>query len=205
MTVAKPVTTELLLASASPRRRELLGVLGVQFTVAPADIDEQVAPGESPADYVNRMARCKAATGLARAGGRPVAVLGADTAVVTEQRILGKPDDRDAAIAMLLALSGRKHQVLSAVWLADAAGAAGRLSVTEVVFRAIEPDEAAAYWDSGEPADKAGGYGIQGLGACFVREIHGSYSGVVGLPLFETAALLNSKGYGPVPGRGTGQ
>jgi len=192
----------LVLASASPRRRELLAILGVEFLVAPADIDEQVQLGESPQDYVGRMALTKAQEGFARAGDGEVGVIGSDTTVVVDERILGKPADRAEALAMLAELSGRQHRVLSAVALVDEAGGETALSVTEVSFRAITQAEAEAYWLSGEPADKAGGYAIQGLGACFVKEIRGSYSGVVGLPLYETAELLNLKGYGPVLGVG---
>ncbi len=183
----------LVLASASPRRRELLAVLGVEFAVAPADIDESVRPGEAPQAYVRRMALEKARAGL-RAAGNAV-VLGADTSVVLDGRILGKPQDRDAALALLADLSGREHQVLSAVALVAADGETEALSATQVRFREITPAEAAAYWASGEPADKAGGYGIQGLGSVFVEALSGSYTGVVGLPLFETAGLLEQRGY----------
>ncbi|NND53380.1 MAG: septum formation inhibitor Maf [Gammaproteobacteria bacterium] len=197
MTTATPHKRALVLASASPRRRELLGVLGVEFKVAPADIDETVQPGETPEAYVRRMALGKAEAGYAAAGSDS-AVLGSDTAVVIDGRILGKPDDRAAAIAMLTELSGRTHRVMSAVALLDVEGCSEALSVTEVTFRTIIAKEADQYWATGEPADKAGGYGIQGRGAVFVRAIQGSYSGVVGLPLFETAALLEERGYGPL-------
>ena len=186
----------LVLASASPRRRELLGVLGVEFTVAPADIDESVQPGELPQAYVRRMALSKARA--VRAVADDGAVLGSDTAVVIGDRILGKPADRDDAVAMLSELSGRTHRVMSAVALLDVAGCGEALSMTDVTFRNISVAEAEAYWDTGEPADKAGAYGIQGFGAVFVSEIRGSYSGVVGLPLFETAALLEERGFGPL-------
>ena len=185
---------ELVLASASPRRRELLGVLGVQFRVLPADIDESVSAGESPEEYVHRMALSKARVGLMESPES--GVLGSDTVVVVDDRILGKPADRQDALAMLALLSGRSHRVLSAVALVDGEGVARRLSETKVSFRSISEDEAEAYWSSGEPADKAGAYAIQGKAAVFVREITGSYSGVVGLPLFETAQLLAEKGYG---------
>jgi len=201
MSEFNPLPGELVLASASPRRRELLAVLGVKFRVVPADIDERVWPEEGPEDYVCRMALSKARAGYDRAGGH-AAVLGSDTTVVIDDRILGKPAGREEALAMLAALSGRVHRVLSAVALIDAAGSAARLSSTEVTFRSISEAEADAYWQTGEPADKAGGYAIQGLAACFVSEIRGSYSGVVGLPLYETAELLNQKGYGPIPGVG---
>lgn len=191
---AKP--RALVLASASPRRRELLGVLGVEFTVAPADIDESVHPDEAPEAYVRRMALSKAQAGYAAADD--AAVLGSDTAVVIGDRILGKPADQDDAVAMLTALSGCTHRVMSAVALLDAAGCSEALSITEVTFRQIGTAEAVRYWNTGEPADKAGAYGIQGRGAVFVSEIRGSYTGVVGLPLFETAALLEERGFGPL-------
>jgi len=186
----------LVLASASPRRRELLGVLGVEFTVAPADIDESVQPGELPQAYVRRMALSKARA--VHAVADEGVVLGSDTAVVIGDRILGKPADRDDAVAMLSELSGRTHRVMSAVALLDVGGCGEALSMTDVTFRNIGVAEAEAYWDTGEPADKAGAYGIQGFGAVFVSEIRGSYSGVVGLPLFETAALLEERGFGPL-------
>jgi septum formation protein len=185
----------LCLASASPRRRELLAQLGIAHVVAPADIDERRRDGESPPDYVLRMAREKAervAADPARSRGLPV--LGADTSVVLQGQVLGKPGDAFESREMLALLSGRTHEVLSAVTLIAAQGSASRLVRTEVRFRRIEPAEAAAYWDSGEPRDKAGGYAIQGRAAAFVAGISGSYSGVVGLPLFETAGLLEQAG-----------
>jgi septum formation protein len=184
----------LVLASASPRRRELLAGLGVEFTVAPADIDEQVRPGEPPLDYVRRMAIEKARAGYAQAAAQAgvtgLTVMGADTAVVLGTAILGKPVDRADGIRMLELLSGQAHQVLSSVALTDGQRLEERTSVTDVVFRPLRSGESAAYWETGEPHDKAGAYAIQGLGALFVEELSGSYSGVVGLPLFETAAML---------------
>jgi septum formation protein len=188
----------LCLASASPRRRELLAQLGIAHLVAPADIDERRRDGESPADYVLRMAQEKAqrvAADPARSYGLPV--LGADTSVVLQGRVLGKPVDATESHEMLALLSDRTHEVLSAVTLLGARGGASRLSRTEVRFRRVDAAEAAAYWESGEPRDKAGGYAIQGRGAAFVAWISGSYSGVVGLPLFETAALLTDAGLAP--------
>lgn len=185
----------LYLASASPRRSELLRQIGVSFTPCPVDIDETPLPGESSADYVQRLAREKAQAALARLGdGQPLCVLGADTTVTLDGRILGKPADRTEGLAMLALLSGRTHQVLTAVALADAGRCEVRLVESQVTFRTISPEEAERYWSTGEPADKAGGYGIQGLGAVFVRELRGSFSGVVGLPLCETAELLASFG-----------
>ncbi|NGY05967.1 Maf family protein [Solimonas terrae] len=188
---------QLLLASQSPRRAELLQQFGLRFVVAPADIVEQVEAGETAADYARRIALAKARAGWQRSTlGLPV--LGADTDVVLDGRILGKPRDRDDALAMLAALSDREHEVYSAAAVVHDACEAVALSVTRVRFAAIAPAQAAAYWASGEPADKAGSYGIQGLGALFVTEISGSYSGVVGLPLFETAALLKQFGIEPL-------
>lgn len=183
----------LFLASASPRRRELLEQIGAPFSLIAASIDETPHPGEDPAHYVQRLAREKALAGLALAGA-DACVLGADTSVVLQGRILGKPADREEGLAMLAALSGAEHQVLTAVALASRDRCEGRLVSSRVRFRAIAEAEARRYWDSGESADKAGGYGIQGLGAVFVSELHGSYSAVVGLPLCETAQLLDTFG-----------
>jgi septum formation protein len=188
------------LASASPRRRELLRQIGVPFRVLPAAVDEAVLPGEAAAAYVARLAALKAAAGWARsrepghAGRGGVAVLGADTAVVLDGAILGKPRDRADGVGMLRRLSGRTHEVLTAVALHTAGGLASRISRSEVTFRDIDPAEAQAYWDTGEPHDKAGAYGIQGLAGIFVADLRGSFSGVMGLPLFETAALLREAG-----------
>ncbi|MES2820688.1 MAG: Maf family protein [Pseudomonadota bacterium] len=183
--------TRLYLASGSPRRRELLTQIGVPFVTCIAPIDEQALPQESPDAYVERLARSKALAGLASLGDTAeVLVLGADTAVVLDGRILGKPADREEALAMLAALSGRTHQVLTAVALACATRVVARVVSSSVEFRPLSLAEAEAYWASGEPRDKAGGYGIQGLAAVFVRQLHGSYSAVVGLPLCETAELL---------------
>jgi septum formation protein len=180
----------LVLASASPRRRELLWQIGVAHRVAIAEVDETPRAGESAADCVQRLALAKA-EGVGHAG---LPVLGADTAVVLEGELLGKPRDRDGAIAMLGRLSGRSHRVLTAVALVDRRGRQLRLSESEVEFRALSAAECARYWDSGEPRDKAGAYAIQGLGAVFVRRLAGSYSGVMGLPLYETAELLDAAG-----------
>ncbi|MDP6436141.1 MAG: Maf family protein [Gammaproteobacteria bacterium] len=189
---------ELLLASASPRRRELLTQLGVQFTVVPANIDESILPGELPESYVRRMAAGKAEAGRRSAGGRPA--LGADTAVIIDDRILGKPRDRADALDMLELLAGRTHQVISGVAVADGTQVLERLSTTKVSFGPISAAEREAYWATGEPRDKAGAYAIQGYGAVFVRHINGSYTGVVGLPLYETAELLRCIGLNPGSG-----
>ncbi|NNM61360.1 MAG: septum formation inhibitor Maf [Steroidobacteraceae bacterium] len=182
------------LASASPRRRDLLGQVGVPFRLIGVDVDETVRPGEAPEAYVLRLAAAKAESGWVRAAASPAPVLGADTSVVIDGRILGKPLDEAHGIAMLAALSGRTHQVLTAVAIRTAAGARSMVSRSEVVFRALEAAECRDYWNTGEPRDKAGGYAIQGFAAVFVQELRGSYSGVMGLPLFETAALLAAAG-----------
>lgn len=182
----------LRLASASPRRRELLLQIGVPHVVAPADVDESPAAAETPRDYVLRLARAKAQAGWDASSDLPV--LGADTTVVLDGAIFGKPASREQAEDMLQALSGRTHEVLTAVALASRSGVAALLSVSQVGLRATTAAERARYWESGEPRDKAGGYAIQGLGAVFIESLTGSYSGVMGLPLFETAQLLAAAG-----------
>ncbi|HKE44900.1 MAG TPA: nucleoside triphosphate pyrophosphatase [Steroidobacteraceae bacterium] len=186
----------LYLASSSPRRRALLDQIGVTCTVRPVDVDEARQPGEAPRDYVLRLARDKAQAGWSRygqeAGG---AVLAADTAVVVEGEIFGKPRDPTEGSMMLSRLSGRTHEVMTAVALRTAEGLDDRLSVSQVTFRALRPDESERYWHSGEPADKAGAYAVQGHGAVFITHLSGSYSGVMGLPLFETADLLQRAGF----------
>jgi len=188
-------TADIYLASASPRRRELLTQLGVSYELLPVAVDETPLVGESPAAYVTRLAQAKAQAGWVKI--QPVAaqpVLGADTTVVIDQRVLGKPRDRAEGLAMLAALSGREHQVFSAVAVAAAACTRVRLQVSRVRFRSLGSAECEAYWATGEPADKAGGYAIQGRAAAFIAELTGSYSGVMGLPLFETAELLQEFG-----------
>lgn len=184
----------LFLASASPRRRELLAQIGVPFSLLDVSVDETPSPTESPEAYVERVARDKALAGLAGIGEGDSYVLGADTSVVLDQRILGKPVDRADGLAMLAALSGRTHRVMTAVALASRTACEVRVVISEVTFRTIEEAEAEHYWDSGEPQDKAGGYAIQGWGAVFVSQLHGSYSAVVGLPLCETAQLVDAFG-----------
>lgn len=179
----------LCLASASPRRTELLRQLGVPHDVRPASIDESLRAGEPAEAYVRRMAVTKA--GSVRSH---LPVLGADTSVIVDEDVLGKPGDLEAARAMLARLSGREHIVLSAVALAHAGAVALRLSRTTVRFRVLGSAEIDAYWATGEPGDKAGSYAIQGFGSVFVESLSGSHSGVVGLPLFETAELLAKAG-----------
>ncbi|WP_313130289.1 Maf family protein [Stutzerimonas nitrititolerans] len=184
----------LFLASASPRRRELLTQIGVPFELLSITLDETPLPAERPEAYVQRLAREKALAGWAVVGDDSVAVLGADTTVVIDERILGKPADRAEGLLMLESLSDREHHVLTAVALATRGACEVRLVTSRVRFRRIERAEAEAYWASGEPCDKAGGYAIQGWGAVFVAELRGSYSAVVGLPLCETAQLLDQAG-----------
>ena len=187
--MAQPVIT---LASVSPRRRELLNQIGVPHLVVGAHIDESVRPAESPHDYVQRMARTKALAVWNQRQELPV--LAADTTVVLDGVTLGKPEDREDALRMLARLSGRTHEVLTAVALAIHSGLALRVSVSSVRFRVLGAEECAAYWETGEPRDKAGAYAIQGRAAVFVESLQGSYSGVMGLPLFETVELLRSAG-----------
>lgn len=182
----------ICLASMSPRRRELLAQIGVPHAAVAADVDEALLPAESPADYVARLARLKATT--VRQRGEVLPVLAADTTVVLEESVYGKPANRADGLAMLAALAGRVHQVLTAVALATERGVTLRISYSSVRFRDIERAEMEAYWDTGEPRDKAGGYAIQGYGAVFVAALSGSYSGVMGLPLLETAELLREAG-----------
>ncbi|WP_296262260.1 MULTISPECIES: Maf family protein [unclassified Pseudomonas] len=189
---------QLLLASGSARRRELLTQIGVPFTALSADIDETPLKNETPTAYVERLARGKADAGLLQLANDPAyptaCVLGADTAVVLDGRILGKPADEAEALAMLAALSDREHEVLTAIAVIDERHCETRVVSSRVRFRAISPAQARAYWASGEPQDKAGSYGIQGLGAVFVENLTGSYSAVVGLPLCETAEILQRFG-----------
>lgn len=184
----------LILASASPRRRELLHQIGLDFKVHPVDLDETPLPGELPDHYVERMARAKACAVQAAFDDGLSLVIGADTTVTLEGRILGKPRDREDALGMLRQLSGKAHKVMSGVALAGEHGCFARVSVTEVCFRTLSDEEILRYWETGEPADKAGSYGIQGYAAIFVTAIWGSYSGVVGLPLQETSELLAEAG-----------
>lgn len=183
---------QLVLASASPRRRELLRQIGLRFTVVPAAVDETLRPDEEPAAYVLRVAREKVQAVVDRADSR-LPVLGADTSVVLAGRILGKPADRAEAAAMLALLSGVTHEVYSAVSLWTPNGfLQDRLNVTRVTFARLEPAWIAAYVASGDPLDKAGGYGVQGQAQTRITRIEGSFSGVMGLPLWETSELLRA-------------
>lgn len=184
---------QLFLASRSPRRRELLTQIGVAFEVLSSDVPEARQAGETPADYVERLAQSKAQSVFDAVPG-PAIVLGADTVVCSAGQVLEKPRDQDAGQQMLSMLSNTWHQVLTAVRLIGPDGSRGIVCTTQVKFGNISPAMASAYWQTGEPRDKAGGYGIQGYGAVFVEHISGSYSNVVGLPLFETSKLLQQAG-----------
>ncbi len=188
----------IYLASRSPRRRELLAQIGVKFEVIEVDVDETVVAGESARDYVERLARAKAEAGWQRVHERKLReapVLGVDTTVALDGRILGKPADGIEATKMLAALSGRLHEVLTAVAVKCESRLESAVSVTEVRFKTLSKEEIARYVATDECEDKAGAYGIQGHAARFVAELRGSFSGVVGLPLYETAQLLDRIGF----------
>ena len=184
---------DLYLASQSPRRRELLQQLGVRFKVHPANVPERVQPGESPSAFVQRLAMEKASAVWSSLGdGQRRPVLGADTVVCIDGHILGKPGDKQAGIDMLQLLSGRTHDVVTGVALVSQQHSVC-VNVSQVTFRSLAIDEIERYWASAEPIDKAGGYAIQGYAAAFITHLAGSYSGVMGLPLHETAQLLQSQ------------
>jgi len=188
---------DLILASASPRRLELLRQIGVSPQVIPALIDESVLEGEGSSDYVLRLAQEKAnRVFMALPEGLKLTsvCLGSDTSVILDNKILGKPQDREESRMMLRALSGRAHQVVTGIAIAGEFGVISQLVATDVWFRTLSEQQIESYWDTGEPQDKAGSYGIQGFGAIFVERIEGSYSAVVGLPLTETAQLLDQVG-----------
>lgn len=188
----------LHLASTSPRRSELLRQIGVVHSIIKVDVDETPHRGEQPKEYVIRLAQEKALAGrIELDDNKHGLVLAADTSVVVNNQILGKPMDREEALQMMQQLSNRSHWVYSGVALAGD-GVRHSFSESLVTFREVSSKEAIAYWDSGEPADKAGGYGIQGLGSIFISRIEGSFSGVMGLPLFETTQLLMQAGIDPL-------
>jgi septum formation protein len=185
----------IYLASASPRRSALLEQIGVPHRVRPVDVDETARSGEPPHEHVRRLAVLKAETlwqKLAAPERQPV--LGADTAVVLDDEILGKPRDEQDCLRMLSLLSARTHHVFTAVALQASEGCQSRVNVSEVTFRKLADEEIRSYWRSGEPADKAGAYAVQGRAALFIERIAGSYSGIMGLPLFETGQLLAAIG-----------
>jgi septum formation protein len=183
--------SKLHLASQSPRRQDILRSLGLSFTASGVDVDEQRLENELPEVMVLRLARAKA---MAANVDSSRIVVGADTLVVLEDVVFGKPKGRDEGLAMLASLSARTHRVMTGVAVLASGEVKTAVSVTEVRFREICPDEALAYWHSGEPCDKAGAYAIQGRGGIFVETISGSYSGVVGLPVYETSRLLCNAG-----------
>lgn len=191
MTV-QPSSPQITLASGSPRRRELLDQIAVSYEVLPVDIDESHQAGETASQFVKRLALEKSRAGFQQRPVRPA--LGSDTIVVCDSHILGKPTDRKMAIEMLSLLSANTHQVMTAVALCDGESEYCMLNTSEVVFSELSLAQIEAYWESGEPADKAGAYGIQGQAAQFIREIRGSYSSIMGLPLYETAELLGRAG-----------
>ncbi|MGH8198699.1 MAG: Maf family protein [Steroidobacteraceae bacterium] len=185
----------VVLASASKRRSLLLDQIGVRHRSMAADLDEQPLPAEKPADYVQRLARDKARAVVAALGGRPdLPVLAADTTVVLDGKIYGKPANLQDCVDILAALSGHRHEVLTAIALENGGSLRMAMNASFVTFRTIAPEECRRYWASGEPAGKAGAYAIQGYGAVFIALLEGSFSGVMGLPLFETAALLDAAG-----------
>ncbi|MCP4986345.1 MAG: septum formation inhibitor Maf [Colwellia sp.] len=191
-------TINLILASQSPRRKELLSQLGFQFSVQASDIDESVEASETAHDYVLRLAKQKAQhvfSTLAEDEQSNCFVLGSDTSVVFNGQILGKPDNEADCIKTLSLLSNNQHQVLTAIALVSKAGIQGEVITTDVVFKKLSLAEIQAYWLTGEPQDKAGSYGIQGIAGQFVKTINGSYSAVVGLPLYQTAKLVTNAGF----------
>ncbi len=183
---------QIILASASPRRRELLNQINVRHLVQTVDIDETPLQFESPSVYVQRLATEKAAA-CARQFNPKLPILAADTAVVLNEKIMGKPIDENDALNMLRQLSGKTHQVFTAIALHGREHHVA-ISITDVTFKTLSEAEIHAYWQSGEPLDKAGSYAIQGQGSLFIEHINGSFSGVMGLPLFETAQLLAREG-----------
>jgi len=188
--VAAP--TQITLASASARRRELLDQIQVSYSVHPVDIDESHIAGETAEQFVTRLAIQKAQAGFKENPHQPA--LGSDTIVVFEKHILGKPENQQMAFEMLSMLSGNTHKVMTAVAICNGEAEHCALSVSEVEFSQLTDQQINAYWQTGEPEDKAGGYAIQGMAAQFIKNIKGSYSGVMGLPLFETAQLLEQTG-----------
>jgi septum formation protein len=188
----------LYLASQSPRRHQLLEQLGIAFSVLDVDVPERREPNESPHDYVSRVARDKARAGLRKlANADDVHLLGADTEVVLADDVFGKPVDAADAVTMLRRLSGRTHAVISTVWLVSAAHEQCAVSTSKVRFAALDEKTIADYVATGEPFGKAGAYAIQGRGGALIKHLEGSYSGVMGLPVFETSQLLREFGIAP--------
>ncbi|WP_127471180.1 Maf family protein [Thiomicrorhabdus aquaedulcis] len=192
---ANPLPCRLFLASSSPRRQELMAQLNLEFSIINAPVEEVALPNESPQSYVKRIAIEKALDGFNKLAGKAIWVVGGDTAVLFNGKVLGKPKNQADAASMLNKLSGQTHEVLSAVAVAFDGEVFCALNTTTVTFKSLTEAEITQYWHSGEPADKAAGYAIQGLGAQFISHINGSYSAVMGLPLFELHALLTQAGY----------
>jgi septum formation protein len=192
-----PLTARIYLASRSPRRAELLQQIGIDYLVLPSDVDESLLADESPEDYVLRLASTKARaclTSLDAADLAMLPILAADTTVCVDGVILGKPESDEEARTMLASMSGRWHEVHTGLAVASAHGVETALSTTRVEMAVLSAEDITAYIASGEPRDKAGAYGIQGLAGTFIRRIEGSYTGVMGLPIFETATLLRKAG-----------
>ena len=186
----KPFMQQCILASASPRRVELLRQIGLKFEVRPSDIDERLMAGELAEDYVRRLAAEKARVQACE----DHVVIAADTIVLIDQSILGKPDGRQQGLEMLMRLSGRSHAVMTGVAVTGPSGLITQSVLSTVRFKAFDRSFAERYWATGEPIDKAGSYGVQGLGAVFIEHLEGSYSNVMGLPLFETVQMLETMG-----------
>jgi len=198
--MTQPASTsspQITLASSSPRRRELLEQIRVSYEVVPVDIDESCLADESPEQYVRRLALEKARAGYQQRPVRPA--LGSDTIVVIEGQVLGKPEDKKHGLQMLAQLSSATHLVMTAVALCDAQEQTCIVSISEVEFAELSEQQIEAYWATGEPVDKAGGYAVQGIAAQFIKNIQGSYSGIMGLPLYETAKLLKQSGINLLP------
>lgn len=186
---------KLYLSSQSPRRQELLAQLGLTFKTINAPIEETALPKETPESFVLRMAIEKSLAGFNKIPGKKIWVIGSDTIVLIDDKCLGKPNNKVDAFRMLRLLSGRKHHVLTSVAVVNNGAVFSALNKTEVTFKEINDSDIESYWLTKEPQDKAGGYAIQGIGAKFIKEIKGSYSGVMGIALFELSGLLKESGY----------
>lgn len=184
-------STQIYLASKSPRRQALLNQMGLLFEVQEIDVNESVNDGESGYEYVDRIATAKSRAGHLLVKNKRIPVLGADTCIVFNEEIIGKPRDKKDAIDILKKLSGNQHRVLTAIALSNESKCLSKVQASKVFFKDLSDEEINAYVESDEPRGKAGAYAIQGLGAKFINNIEGSYSGIMGLPIFETAELLN--------------
>ena len=189
------MSSKLFLASSSPRRKELFEQIGIVFEIVIAPVEEVALPNESPKSFAIRMAVEKAMAGYDKLSGEDIFVVGGDTIVILEDKVFGKPKHQQDAIKMLTLLSGKTHRVISAVAIVHKGVVLFDTSETKVTFKTLTPIEIMTYWQTSEPKGKAGAYAIQGLGASFIKNIEGSYSGVMGLPLFELSALLSKVGF----------